>query len=124
MKHPDLISRVHEEIFGDPRVGSSRIPVLQILERLGRNESASDILRESPGLEREDLLACAAYAGEMAPDSRRPEFEQLLAKQFDPERRADRIRRASVALGRLLGSLKLDPKTLKYIAQDADLEEF
>jgi deoxyribose-phosphate aldolase len=80
-------------------------------------------LRRFPGLEREDLRACVAYAAELAPGSRAPELEQLIARRFPPEGRKERVERAVQAVREFCGSFasKVDLETVKWVAQDADI---
>ena len=47
---------------GKPTIRGLRYPVDSILEYLAAGDSIDDILDEFPDLEREDILACFAYA--------------------------------------------------------------
>ena len=123
MTRADLIDRIVEEEPGKPSVRDTRISVLAILRQISEGLPEDEILRQAPGLKKEDLLACAAYAAEFAPGSRAPELAKRLAERFPVEGREDRIGRALSALSKLRGSLKLDRETLKWIAQDPDLED-
>jgi uncharacterized protein (DUF433 family) len=54
-----------EILVGKPVVKGSRLSVDFLLGLLAQGWTESEILRNFPGLEREDLLACWAYASEM-----------------------------------------------------------
>jgi uncharacterized protein (DUF433 family) len=47
---------------GKPTIRNTRYMVESILEYLAGGDSADDLLKEFPDLEREDILACIAYA--------------------------------------------------------------
>ncbi len=49
-------------------------------------------------------------------------LQQLKARLFPPETRAHRVARALEGLRNAVKPSKLDPDTLKYLAQSADLE--
>lgn len=49
---------------GKPTIRNSRYMVESILEYLAGGDSIEDLLKEFPDLEREDILACIAYASE------------------------------------------------------------
>jgi uncharacterized protein (DUF433 family) len=69
MDRDELLSRitVNAEIcFGKPCIRGHRIWVSLVLDLLAGGMSASEILREYPGLEEADILACIAYGAEMA----------------------------------------------------------
>jgi uncharacterized protein (DUF433 family) len=54
---------VNPEIFGGkPLVRGKRLAVEHVLGMLAAGDSADDILREYPWLERDDVRACLAYA--------------------------------------------------------------
>ncbi len=64
MQEP-LIERITidpEICHGKPTIRGLRYPVDSILEYLAAGDSIEDILNEFPDLEREDILACFAYA--------------------------------------------------------------
>jgi len=64
-KTNELLQRItaNLKIFGGkPIVRSMRISVEMILGLLAQNVTIEDILEDYPGLEREDVLACIAYA--------------------------------------------------------------
>ncbi len=51
---------------GKPCVRGHRIRVSLILDLLAAGEPVEEILRDYPGLTREDIQACIAYGSEMA----------------------------------------------------------
>ena len=53
--HPDICN-------GRPIVLGTRIAVRTVLEFLAAGDSVEDVLEEYPGLTREDVQACLAYA--------------------------------------------------------------
>lgn len=55
-----------EILAGKPVVRGTRLAVEFILELLAAGQSESDILTNYPGLTREDILACLAYASYLA----------------------------------------------------------
>jgi uncharacterized protein (DUF433 family) len=64
---------MHERISIDPLVchgqaciKGTRLPVHQIVGMLAGGDSIEDLLRGFPSLSREDVLACLAYAAELA----------------------------------------------------------
>jgi uncharacterized protein (DUF433 family) len=50
---------------GKPVIRGMRITAETILEFLAAGDSAEDILRQYPMLEREDITACLAFAGKL-----------------------------------------------------------
>ncbi|MCE2937230.1 MAG: DUF433 domain-containing protein [Cyclobacteriaceae bacterium] len=63
-----LLSRItiNPEVgHGKPTVRNSRYLVESILEHLAGGDSIEDLLAEFPDLEREDILACLAFATEV-----------------------------------------------------------
>lgn len=50
---------------GKPTIRNSRYLVESILEYLAGGDTVEDLLMEFPDLEREDILACIAYATEI-----------------------------------------------------------
>jgi uncharacterized protein (DUF433 family) len=56
---PDILS-------GKPVIRGTRISVELILELLAAGMSQTEILNNYPGLQHEDLLACLAYASQLA----------------------------------------------------------
>jgi uncharacterized protein (DUF433 family) len=57
-------------LTGKPVIRGTRISVDFILELLASGWNESSILKEYPGLEREDILACIRYAQEIVRDER------------------------------------------------------
>jgi uncharacterized protein (DUF433 family) len=55
-----------EILAGKPVVRGTRLAVEFILELLASGQSEADILANYPGLTRDDLLACLAYASYLA----------------------------------------------------------
>ncbi len=51
-----------EVCHGKPSIRGLRYPVDSIVEYLAAGDTIEDILNEFPVLEREDILACVAYA--------------------------------------------------------------
>jgi uncharacterized protein (DUF433 family) len=65
MNETDLLKRVtvNPKIFGGkPIVRGRRLAVEHVLGMLAAGDSTEDLLRAYPWLEREDILACLAYA--------------------------------------------------------------
>jgi uncharacterized protein (DUF433 family) len=61
----ELLNRITidpEVCHGKPTIRNMRYPVDAILEYLAAGDSVEDILAEFKDLEREDILACIAYA--------------------------------------------------------------
>ncbi|MCZ7649397.1 MAG: DUF433 domain-containing protein [Planctomycetota bacterium] len=52
--------------FGKPCVRGHRIWVSLVLDFLAEGATPEEVLAEYPGLERNDILACLAYAAEMS----------------------------------------------------------
>jgi uncharacterized protein (DUF433 family) len=50
---------------GKPTIRGKRITVNTILEFLSAGDSAEDILKQYPGLEREDITACLQFAADL-----------------------------------------------------------
>lgn len=53
-------------LAGKPVIRGTRLAVEFILELLAAGESETEILESYPGLTREDILACLAYASYLA----------------------------------------------------------
>lgn len=64
MNHCDRIVINPEILVGKPVVKGTRLSVDFLLGLLGQGWSESEILRNYPGLEREDILACCSYASD------------------------------------------------------------
>ena len=65
MNEPDLLKRitVNPGIFGGkPIIRGRRLAVEHVLGMLAAGDSVDDLLKAYPWLEREDVLACLAYA--------------------------------------------------------------
>ena len=56
---PDILA-------GKPVIRSSRIAAEFVIDLLAAGMSESEILDNYPGLQREDILACLAYASQLA----------------------------------------------------------
>ncbi len=65
MTHRDRIIIDPDILVGKPVVRGTRLSVEFLLSLLGQGWTESEILRNYPGLQREDLLACWAYAAEI-----------------------------------------------------------
>lgn len=64
-KVTQLLERINTDprIFGGkPTVGGKRISVEMIVGQLAQGESFEQILKDYPDLEKEDILACLAFA--------------------------------------------------------------
>jgi len=57
-------------LAGKPVIRGTRLSVELILELLAAGESMQDVLDNYPGLVREDILACLAYASYLAHEYR------------------------------------------------------
>ena len=67
MKKEDLLSRITVNpnvLLGKPTIRGLRISVGQILSALANNVPISDLLKDYPELEREDIQAALAYAAQ------------------------------------------------------------
>jgi uncharacterized protein (DUF433 family) len=61
----ELIISTPETCFGKPRIAGTRIAVQDILDYLGGGTSEDELLREFPTLNREQILACMAFAADV-----------------------------------------------------------
>lgn len=68
----DRISIDAEICHGQACVRGTRIPVHQVVRMLANGDSVEDLLREYPGLEREDVRACLEYAAALAEEQISP----------------------------------------------------
>lgn len=71
MTQENLLSRISIDpniCFGKPCIKRHRIWVSLILSLLAVGETIDEILETYPSLEREDILACLAYAAEITND--------------------------------------------------------
>ena len=69
MTRQELLSRITINpniCFGKPCVRGHRLWVSLVLDLLAGGMTTSEILREYPGLEEADILACIAYGAEMS----------------------------------------------------------
>ena len=66
MPWPERIIVDADILAGKPVIRGTRIAVELILELLAAGQSESEILANYPGLAREDILACLAYASYLA----------------------------------------------------------
>jgi uncharacterized protein (DUF433 family) len=55
-----------EILAGKPVIRGTRLAVEFILELLAAGQSENELLRDYPGLTREDILACLSYASYLA----------------------------------------------------------
>ncbi|MBE9226185.1 DUF433 domain-containing protein [Phormidium sp. LEGE 05292] len=72
MTRENLLHRISIDpniCFGKPCIRGHRIWVSLILDLLAGGETIETILEEYPGIEKEDILACIAYAAEMTRDA-------------------------------------------------------
>lgn len=64
-----ISDRIHVDpqiLAGKPVIRGTRLAVEFILELLAAGQSENDLLADYPGLTREDILACLAYASYLA----------------------------------------------------------
>ena len=66
MPWPERITVDPEILAGKPVIRGTRLAVELILELLAAGRSESAILSDYPGVTREDILACLAYASYLA----------------------------------------------------------
>jgi uncharacterized protein (DUF433 family) len=69
MTRDDLLARISinpRVCFGKPCIRGHRIWVSLILDLLASGMTTEEILKEYPGLEEADILACIAYGAEMS----------------------------------------------------------
>jgi uncharacterized protein (DUF433 family) len=57
---------------GQACIKGTRIPVYLILKMLANGDTIEELLEDYPSITREDILACLAYAGELAEDENIP----------------------------------------------------
>jgi len=65
MKYRDRIECNPDVLLGKPVIKGTRIPVELILRRLAEGRTPEEIMRDYPGLEKEDILACLEYSAEV-----------------------------------------------------------
>ncbi len=68
----DTISIDPNVCHGQACVKGTRIPVHQIVSMLANGDTVEDLLRDYPSLSREDVMACLAYAAELAEEQVTP----------------------------------------------------
>lgn len=69
MTRDELLARItinSNVCFGKPCIRGHRIWVSLILDLLASGSTVQEILKEYPGLEEADVLACIAYGAEMS----------------------------------------------------------
>ena len=66
MPWPDRIVVDSKILAGKPVVRDTRLPVEFILELLASGPSETDVIRNHPGLTRDDARACPSYASDLA----------------------------------------------------------
>ena len=69
MNREELLARIsiHPSVcFGKPCIRGHRIWVSLILDLLASGMTKSEVLKQYPGLEEDDINACIAYGAEMA----------------------------------------------------------
>ena len=57
---------------GQACIGSTRIPVHQVIHMLANGDTIDGVLSELPSLTREDILACLDYAASLAEEQVSP----------------------------------------------------
>lgn len=65
MDYQSRLSSSPDILLGKPVIKNTRIPVDLILERLGDGMSIEEILEVTPGIERDDILACISYSSQV-----------------------------------------------------------
>ncbi|MGC8644462.1 MAG: DUF433 domain-containing protein [Isosphaeraceae bacterium] len=75
MSHHERIIVDPDILVGKPVVKGTRLSVDFLLGLLGQGWPESEILRNYPGLQREDLLACWAYAAEVLSEEKVYRFQ-------------------------------------------------
>jgi uncharacterized protein (DUF433 family) len=75
MSHQERIIVDPDILVGKPVVKGTRLSVDFLLGLLGQGWPESEILRNYPGLQREDLLACWAYAAEVLSEEKVYRFQ-------------------------------------------------
>jgi uncharacterized protein (DUF433 family) len=64
MKYQEIITIEPNKRFGKPCIRGMRISVFDVLNWLSQGMSTEDILEEYDELNKEDILACLAYAAD------------------------------------------------------------
>ncbi len=70
MKLSDRVVVDPEILSGKPVIRGTRLAVEFILELLAAGQSEGELMRNYPGLTRDDILACLAYASYLAHEYR------------------------------------------------------
>jgi uncharacterized protein (DUF433 family) len=70
MPWPERVTFDPDILAGKPVIRGTRVAVELVLELLAAGQSEADILDDYPGLTREDILACLAYASYLAHEYR------------------------------------------------------
>ncbi|WP_084680428.1 DUF433 domain-containing protein [Leptospira fainei] len=64
MEYRDHLSADPNIMLGKPVIRGTRVTVELILERLGKGMSIDEILLATPGISKDDILACLSYSSE------------------------------------------------------------
>ncbi|MBN2562528.1 MAG: DUF433 domain-containing protein [Phycisphaerae bacterium] len=89
MTHDGLLSRISIDpntCFGKPRIRGHRIWVSLILDSLADGMTHEEVLREFPGIEDADILACIAYGRRCRGNAR---SDRLSGKPLETEARRE-----------------------------------
>jgi uncharacterized protein (DUF433 family) len=70
MDLPERLTIDPEILSGKPIIRGSRIAAEFVIDLLAAGMSDAEILESYPGLQREDILACLAYASQLAHEVR------------------------------------------------------
>ena len=70
MAWPDRIVIDSKILAGKPVIRGTRLAVEFILDLMAAGQSEADVLANYPGLTRDDILACLAYASHLAHEHR------------------------------------------------------
>ncbi len=62
MEYRDRLSADPNVMLGKPVIKGTRVTVELILERLGDGMSIDEILSATPGISKDDILACLSYS--------------------------------------------------------------
>ena len=69
MTREELLARISIDpniCFGKPCIKGHRIWISLVLDLLASGWSIEDVIKNYPGLQKEDVLACIAYGAEMS----------------------------------------------------------
>ena len=64
IKSQEYIESNPRKLYGKPIIKDTRIPVDLILEKMSEGETIDDLLRAYPGIKKEAIIACLAFASE------------------------------------------------------------